>query len=98
MHPTGRSRLTNQPVRFPQMILRTLAPVRALSVVYALFFAIVFFLAAVPGLRAQDGVVNTPPPASENPQDDQAPEKSDSVIKSSVNVVQVFFNVKDKHG
>jgi len=52
-----------------------------------------------PQLKAQDGVVNTPPPASDNPQDNQqAPEQSDSVIKSRVSVVQVFFNVKDKHG
>ena len=49
-------------------------------------------------LRAQDGVVNTPPPATDAPQDDQAPEKSDTVIKSRSNLVQLFFNVKDKHG
>ena len=48
--------------------------------------------------RAQDGVVNTPPPATDTPQDQQAPEESSTVIKSRVSVVQVFFNVKDKHG
>ena len=50
----------------------------------------------LPTLRAQDGVVNTPPP--DTPQDAQAPEQSDAVIKSRVSVVQLFFNVKDKHG
>jgi VWFA-related protein len=59
-------------------------------------FAFVFLLA--PALRGQDGVVNTPPPTSDSPQDAQAPEQSDAVIKSRVSVVQVFFNVKDKHG
>jgi len=58
-------------------------------------FALALLL--TPGLRAQDGVVNTPPPPSDNPQDAQAPDQSDTVIKSRVNVVQVFFNVKDKH-
>ena len=58
-------------------------------------FALALLL--TPGLRAQDGVVNTPPPPSENPQDAQTPDQSDTVIKSRVNVVQVFFNVKDKH-
>ena len=69
----------------------------------ALFSAFAWLISAVlvfaPPLLAQDGVVNTPPPASDSPQDDaQAPEQSDTVIKSRVSVVQVYFNVKDKHG
>jgi VWFA-related protein len=63
----------------------------------ALVLALVFAFPGAPTLGAQDGVVNTPPPPSDNPQDDQAPDQSDTVIKSRVNVVQVFFNVKDKH-
>ncbi len=69
---------------------------RVFRPVFALFLLLVASL--VPGLRAQDGVINTPPPASDTPQDAQAPEQSDAVIKSRVNVVQLFFNVKDKHG
>ena len=43
-------------------------------------------------LRAQDA-----PPAP--PQDQQAPSDQDlQVFKSQVNVVNLFFNVKDKHG
>src|SRR5882672_491162 len=87
MHPTVRNRLTNHPVRFPPMTVR---PRRFLPA-----FALALLL--TPGLRAQDGVVNTPPPPSDNPQDAQTPDQSDTVIKSRVNVVQVFFNVKDKH-
>jgi VWFA-related protein len=69
------------------MTVRSLASVLALALLFT------------PGLRAQDGVVNTPSPASDAPQDaTQAPEQSDTVIKSRTSVVQVFFNVKDKHG
>src|SRR6266700_2688720 len=46
-------------------------------------------------LRAQDGVVNTPPQPS---QDAPAQDEPTTTIKSRVNVVQIFFNVKDKHG
>jgi VWFA-related protein len=64
-------------------------------------FAVVFLLVTMPFssfLRAQDGVINTPPPSTGSQQEDQNSEQSDTVIKSRVNVVQVFFNVKDKHG
>src|SRR5258706_5530699 len=91
MHPTYRSRLTNHPVRFPPM---TVCPQRFLPI----FTLALIFFSLLPGLRAQDGVVNTPPPATDNHQDTQSPEDSATVIKSRVNVVQVFFNVKDKHG
>ena len=80
------------------MTVRPLTSVQASPLLFSPLLSLLLVIALAPGLRAQDGVVNTPPPASENPQDDQAPEKSDSVIKSRVNVVQVFFNVKDKHG
>ena len=60
--------------------------------------AFAFALLLAPGLRAQDGVVNTPPPATDAPQDSQAQDEPTTIIKSRVNVVQVFFNVKDKHG
>ena len=76
------------------MTLRPLTPV----LTRALLFSLVLSLAAAPRVRAQDGVVNTPPPPSDNPQDSQAPEHSDTVIKSRTSVVQIFFNVKDKHG
>src|SRR5256885_16462370 len=64
----------------------------------ALVVVLVFGIPGAPTLSAQDGVVNTPPPPSDTPQDTQSPEDSATVIKSRVNVVQGFFNVKDKHG
>jgi VWFA-related protein len=36
--------------------------------------------------------------ASPSSQSDQSPEKSDETIRANVNLVGVFFNVKDKHG
>src|SRR6266699_1631715 len=98
MHPTCRSRLTNHPMRFPPMTVRPkrFPPIFSLALVFS---AVLVLALAFPGaLRAQDGVVNTPPAPSDNPQDNLPPDQSDTVIKSRVNVVQVFFNVKDKHG
>jgi VWFA-related protein len=51
-------------------------------------------LTALPGAAAQ-----AQPPTPSQPGDaQQAPEKSDETLKVNVNVVGVFFNVKDKHG
>ena len=80
------------------MSLRPLTAVLPRALAFTLLSSLLLSLALAPGLRAQDGVVNTPPPTSDNPQQDQAPEQSDTVIKSRTSVVQIFFNVKDKHG
>ncbi len=56
--------------------------------------ALVFFLTLSAVVVAQSS--NSAP---SNPSDaKQAPEKSDETLKVNVNVVGVFFNVKDKHG
>ena len=59
--------------------------------------ALLLLIVCAPHVRAQDGVVNTPMPQTDQ-QDSPASEESSTVIKSRVNVVQLFFNVKDKHG
>ncbi len=66
-------------------------PLRLLPV-----FALALLL--TPALRAQDGVVNTPPQPGQDATQDTSPDEATTTIKSRVNVVQVFFNVKDKHG
>ncbi|MGC2060651.1 MAG: VWA domain-containing protein, partial [Candidatus Sulfotelmatobacter sp.] len=56
--------------------------------------ALVFFLAVSGAVVAQSS--NSTPSNSSDAQ--QSPEKSDETLKVNVNVVGVFFNVKDKHG
>ncbi|MFZ0319022.1 MAG: VWA domain-containing protein [Candidatus Sulfotelmatobacter sp.] len=56
--------------------------------------AILIFLTVGPGASAQDQSSTT----SQSNGGQQAPEKSDETLKVNVNVVGVFFNVKDKHG
>ena len=63
---------------------------------FLLVFALALFFAST--LVAQDGPVNTAPAATDSSQDAAAQDEPTTVIKSRVNVVQVFFNVKDKHG
>jgi VWFA-related protein len=58
-----------------------------------LFFGAVASGAAVPALAQS----STSTPANSGDAQ-QAPEKSDETLKVNVNVVGVFFNVKDKHG
>jgi VWFA-related protein len=74
------------------MSLRARTLRRLAALVFALLFAQV--------LMAQDGVVNTPPPPDPNAsaQDTPAQDEPATTIKARSNVVQVFFNVKDKHG
>jgi VWFA-related protein len=60
--------------------------------------AFVFALLLAPGLRAQGGVVTPPLPTTDSPRDPSTQDEATTVIKSRVSVVQVFFNVKDKHG
>ncbi|MFZ0418477.1 MAG: VWA domain-containing protein [Candidatus Sulfotelmatobacter sp.] len=68
--------------------------------------AVLFCLAAVSGVTslavAQTSAPANPSPANSNPanpSDGQQPvEQSDETLKVNVNVVGVFFNVKDKHG
>src|SRR6202161_4161199 len=56
--------------------------------------ALVFFLTLSGAVVAQSS--NSTPSNSSDAQ--QSPEKSDQTLKVNVNVVGVFFNVKDKHG
>jgi VWFA-related protein len=67
--------------------------------VLRLLTAFAFTLMFAQVLMAQDGVVNTPPPADPDAatQDATPQDAPATTIKSRVNVVQVFFNVKDKH-
>ncbi|MGA7170899.1 MAG: VWA domain-containing protein [Candidatus Sulfotelmatobacter sp.] len=62
--------------------------------------SVLFYLAAVssatPAARAQSS--NPSQPANAQDAGQSAPEKSDETLKVNVNVVGVFFNVKDKHG
>jgi VWFA-related protein len=66
--------------------------------------SILFFLGAAPLAPAQIPVVPKTPqgqsPSAEKPADAQKPEDETPVetLKVSVNVVGLFFNVKDKHG
>ena len=56
------------------------------------------FLAAVSGI-ASPALAQTPTSTPSEPSDaQQQPERSDQTLKVNVNVVGVFFNVKDKHG
>jgi len=68
---------------------RVLPTVLAPSV---LFFLLAGLWAGAPAALAQEAAPSKPADAG------QAPEKSDQTFKISVNVVGVFFNVKDKHG
>jgi VWFA-related protein len=55
-----------------------------------------FCLAALPGISSPAGAQSSSP---SKPSDAQEPtEQSDQTLKVNVNVVGVFFNVKDKHG
>jgi VWFA-related protein len=57
-----------------------------------------FTVGAVRTALAQNTAPSTPD-STQQPQADQtAPEQSDQTLKVNVNVVGVFFNVKDKHG
>jgi VWFA-related protein len=80
-----------------------LSALRSLSTVLAAV-SILFLLAAlpvaVPSARAQSPASSAPaaaqkPADAQKPEDDQQPAET---LKVSVNVVGLFFNVKDKHG
>ncbi|MGA6980958.1 MAG: VWA domain-containing protein [Candidatus Sulfotelmatobacter sp.] len=63
--------------------------------------ALLFLFAASVGISrsafAQDATPSNPADSQQSPTD-QSTEKSDETLKVNVNVVGVFFNVKDKHG
>ena len=80
---------------------RRLSP--ALAAAFLLFF-LAAWLAAAPFASAQIPIIpkgpETQPPAAQKPGDAQKPEDQGpaETLKVSVNVVGLFFNVKDKHG
>ncbi len=85
---------------------RRLSPVQAAASI--LFFLIVLSVAAL-SVVAQNPASSTPAaspagaqaPAAQNPSDAQKPDEDQGpagTVKVSVNVVGLFFNVKDKHG
>jgi VWFA-related protein len=85
---------------------RRLSPVQASASI--LFFLIVLSVAAL-SVVAQNPASSTPAaspagaqaPAAQNPSDAQKPDEDQGpagTVKVSVNVVGLFFNVKDKHG
>jgi VWFA-related protein len=85
---------------------RRLSPVQASASI--LFFLIVLSVAAL-SVVAQNLASSTPAaspagaqaPAAQNPSDAQKPDEDQGpagTVKVSVNVVGLFFNVKDKHG
>jgi len=57
--------------------------------------AVLLCLAAVSGVAPAASAQNSNPPQAQQPAE---AEKSDETLKVNVNVVGVFFNVKDKHG
>jgi len=57
--------------------------------------AVLLCLAAVSGVVPAASAQNSSPPQAQQPAE---AEKSDETLKVNVNVVGVFFNVKDKHG
>ena len=65
----------------------------------AILLAVLLLAIALP-LAAQSRTDAPPPPsqASKEEPQDQAPEDSATTLKVNVEVVQLFFNVKDKHG
>jgi VWFA-related protein len=61
--------------------------------------AVFLLLAAFSGAAPTPALAQSSTPTPSNPSDAQQPtEKSDETLKVNVNVVGVFFNVKDKHG
>src|ERR1019366_2089824 len=69
------------------------------------FVVIVSLLLSALGLAAQSTVHDQAPPTSSAPpqtnqdqQSQQEPEESGHTFKAQVNVVSIFFNVKDHHG
>jgi hypothetical protein len=65
-----------------------------------LLFLFAAFAGLGPSALAQSATPSNAQPSSANQSstDQSSPEKSDETLKVNVNVVGVFFNVKDKHG
>jgi VWFA-related protein len=65
----------------------------------SLVAALLFFLAAASSTGSRAQAQSSTPSTPSAPSNAQEPvEKSDETVKVNVNVVGVFFNVKDKHG
>src|SRR5580692_1512942 len=94
VHLRFKTRLTKIPERESSMP-RLSASQRFLP---SLVANLLFFLAAASGI-ASPALAQTPTSTPSQPSDAQQPaEQSDQTLKVNVNVVGVFFNVKDKHG
>ena len=76
---------------------RTLPFIALLAVASLAFFPSTFTVAQQPPAPAQQSAAPSQPPASPDQKSDDSQQPTET-LKVNVNVVQLFFNVKDKHG
>src|SRR5271155_4136541 len=110
VHLSPRVRLTKVPRGIPSMSKssahRRFSPVQAVT---PILFFLLALSAGAPSAAAQSPASSMPAahpagaqaPAAQNPSDAQKPDEDQGpagTVKVSVNVVGLFFNVKDKHG
>ncbi|HEY4932365.1 MAG TPA: VWA domain-containing protein [Terriglobales bacterium] len=72
--------------------------VRTFAVVASLLLASTLWLAAQSTVHDQAPPTSSVPPQAQNQDQQQEPEESGQTFKAQVNVVSIFFNVKDHHG
>jgi VWFA-related protein len=74
-----------------------LTPVRTFVVIVSLLLSSTLWLAAQSTVHDNEPPTSSVPPQTQS-QDQQEPEESGQTFKAQVNVVSIFFNVKDHHG
>jgi len=75
-----------------------LSRIRPLAVLASLLLSSSLWLAAQSTVHDNAPPISSVPPQAQDQQAQQEPEESGQTFKAQVNVVSVFFNVKDRHG
>jgi len=75
-----------------------LSRIRSFAVLASLLLSSTLWLAAQSTVHDNEPPTSSVPPPAQDQQAQQEPEESGQTFKAQVNVVSVFFNVKDRHG
>ena len=75
-----------------------LSRIRPLAVLASLLLSSSLWLVAQSTVHDNEPPTSSVPPQAQDQQAQQEPEESGQTFKAQVNVVSVFFNVKDRHG